>query len=147
MDFAHSQGQKIGIQLNHAGRKASGVAPWISFTASAESKDGGWPEDVWGPSTIPYSSTYPRPKELTKEGINEIVRAWVEATKRALQAGVDVIEIHNHFGYLLHSFCSPVSNKRTDEYGNSFEGRVRLTVEIVDAVRNVIPDEMPLFVR
>ncbi|KAG6886943.1 hypothetical protein C0995_003027, partial [Termitomyces sp. Mi166 len=146
VEFAHSQGQKIGIQLAHAGRKASTIAPWIGDqTASVEV--GGWPDDVWGPSTIPYSDQYPKPRELSKEGIKRVVDAFVAAAKRALKAGFDVIEIHNAHGYLLQSFLSPISNKRTDEYGGSFENRTRLTLEIVDAVRAVIPDNMPLFLR
>ncbi|KAL5529466.1 hypothetical protein ACEPAG_5451 [Sanghuangporus baumii] len=147
VEFAHSQGAKIGIQLAHAGRKASTVAPWLDLGATASFEHGGWPDDVWAPSAIPYNNEFPKPKELTKEGIKEIVRAFVDATKRALKAGIDVIEIHNAHGYLLHEFLSPVSNKRTDEYGGSFENRIRLTIEIVDAVRAVIPKETPLFLR
>ncbi|KAG6808196.1 hypothetical protein H0H92_005077, partial [Tricholoma furcatifolium] len=147
VEFAHAQSQKIGIQLAHAGRKASTVAPWISGDETASVEVGGWPDDVWGPSEVPYSATYPNPKALTKDGIKRIVDAYVAATKRALKAGFDVIEIHNAHGYLLHSFLSPVSNKRTDEYGGSFQNRTRLTLEIVDAVRAVIPDSMPLFLR
>ncbi|KAL5511398.1 OYE32_3 [Sanghuangporus vaninii] len=147
VDFAHSQGVKIGIQLAHAGRKASTVAPWLDLGAIASFEHGGWPDDIWAPSAIPYNDASPTPKELTKEDIKETVRAFVDATKRALKAGFDVIEIHNAHGYLLHEFLSPVSNKRTDEYGGSFENRIRLTLEIVDAVRAVIPKETPLFLR
>lgn len=137
----------MGIQLAHAGRKASTVAPWINGDATASEEIGGWPEDVWAPSAIPFSDTYPKPKELTKEGIKRIVDAFRDAAKRALKAGFDVIEIHNAHGYLLHEFVSPVSNQRTDEYGGSFENRIRFTLEIVDAVRAVIPNDMPLFLR
>ena len=147
VEFAHTQGQKVGIQLAHAGRKASTVAPWLSFHASATEEHGGWPDDVWAPSAIPYSDTFPKPKELTKEGIKDVVKAFVEAAKRALKAGIDVIEIHNAHGYLLSEFLSPQTNKRTDEYGGSFENRIRLTLEVVDAVRGVIPPSMPLFLR
>ncbi|KLO05662.1 FMN-linked oxidoreductase, partial [Schizopora paradoxa] len=147
VEFAHSQVQKIGIQLAHAGRKASTVAPWLSFSATATDAFGGWPDDVWAPSAIPYSETFPEPKELSREQIKDLVKAWVDAAKRALKAGVDVIEIHNAHGYLLHEFVSPVSNKRTDEYGGSFENRIRLSLEIVDAIRAVIPESMPLFLR
>ncbi|KAF5379008.1 hypothetical protein D9615_006057 [Tricholomella constricta] len=147
VEFAHSQGQKIGIQLAHAGRKASTSAPWIDGDETAFAAAGGWPEDVWGPSDVPFDETYPRPKALTKEGIRRVVQAFVDAARRAVEAGVDVVEIHNAHGYLLHSFLSPVSNKRTDEYGGSFENRTRLTVEIVDAVRAAIPEDMPLFLR
>ncbi|KAG5732248.1 putative NADPH dehydrogenase C23G7.10c [Termitomyces sp. T112] len=147
VEFAHSQGQKIGIQLAHAGRKASTIAPWISGDPTASTEAGGWPDDVWGPSAIAYSDQYPNPKALTKEGIKRVVDAYVAATKRALKAGFDLVEIHNAHGYLLQSFLSPISNKRTDEYGGSFENRIRLTLEVVDAVRAVIPDSMPLFLR
>ncbi|RDB27988.1 NADPH dehydrogenase afvA [Hypsizygus marmoreus] len=147
VEFAHSQGQKMGIQLGHAGRKASTVAPWISGEATASEAVGGWPDNVWGPSTIPYEQTYPKPKELTREGIATIVKAFFDAAKRAAKAGFDVVEIHNAHGYLLHSFLSPVSNNRTDDYGGSFENRIRLTLEVVDAVRAAIPNDMPLFLR
>lgn len=145
--FAHSQNQKIGIQLGHAGRKASTVAPWLSPGATATEAAGGWPEDVWAPSAIPYNDDFPKPKELSKQGIKRVVTAFMDAAKRALRAGFDVIEIHNAHGYLLHEFVSPASNKRTDEYGGSFENRVRLSLEVVDAVRAVIPPDMPLFLR
>ena len=147
VQFAHSQGQKIGIQLAHAGRKASTVAPWLDMGALATEEVGGWPNDVVGPSAVPYNENFPVPKELDKVGIKRIKTAFIEAAKRALQAGFDVIEIHDAHGYLLDSFISPVSNKRTDEYGGSFENRIRLTLEIVDAVRAIIPPTMPLFLR
>ncbi|RPD54649.1 FMN-linked oxidoreductase [Lentinus tigrinus ALCF2SS1-7] len=147
VQFAHSQNQKIGMQLAHAGRKASTVAPWLDMGATATEAVGGWPHDVLAPSAVPYNDTFPKPKELDKTGIKRVVAAFVAATKRALQAGFDVIEIHNAHGYLLDSFISPVSNKRTDEYGGSFENRTRMTLEVVDAVRAVIPVHMPLFLR
>lgn len=147
VEFAHSQNQKIAIQLAHAGRKASTLAPWLHMGLVATEEQGGWPEDVWGPSAIPFNDQFPKPKELTKEGIKRVKSAFVAAAKRALKAGFDVIEIHSAHGYLLSSFLSPVSNKRTDEYGGSFENRIRLLVEIADAIRAVIPPSMPLFVR
>ncbi len=147
VEFAHSQGQKIGIQLAHAGRKASMVAPWLGFTDMATEEYGGWPDDVWAPSAIPFSNTYPLPKELSRVQIKALVKAWVDATKRALTAGIDVVEIHNAHGYLLHEFVSPAANQRTDEYGGSFENRIRLSLEIVDAIRGIIPESMPLFLR
>lgn len=147
VEFAHSQNQKIGIQLGHAGRKASTVAPWIAGDSTASEAVGGWPDNVWGPSAIAYEETYPKPKELSKEGIKTIITAFVDATKRAIKAGFDVVEIHAAHGYLLHSSLSPASNKRTDEYGGSFENRIRMTLEVVDGVRAVMPDNMPLFVR
>ena len=147
INFIHSQGGKVAIQLAHAGRKASTIAPWLSFDAMASVEHGGWPDDIWGPSAVPHNEKAAVPNELTKDGIKEIVKAFVDAAKRALQAGVDVIEIHNAHGYLLHEFLSPISNKRTDEYGGSFENRIRLTLEIVDALRRIIPEDMPLFLR
>ncbi|KAI0792471.1 hypothetical protein C8Q75DRAFT_804847 [Abortiporus biennis] len=147
VDFAHSQNQKIAIQLAHAGRKASTVAPWLHSGKSASKEAGGWPDDVVGPSDIPYNDAFPKPKALTKEGIQRIVQAFVDGVKRALKAGFDVIEIHNAHGYLLSEFLSPTVNNRTDEYGGSFENRVRLTLQVVDAVRAVIPPSMPLFLR
>lgn len=147
VEFAHSQGQKIAIQIAHAGRKGSTVAPWLSMGDTATEEVNGWPKDVWAPSAVPFSDTFPTPNALTKEGIEEFKQAYVAGVKRALKAGFDVIEIHNAHGYLLHEFLSPVSNKRTDEYGGSFENRTRLTLEIVDLVRKTIPDTMPLFLR
>ncbi|KAH8820641.1 hypothetical protein F5884DRAFT_56983 [Xylogone sp. PMI_703] len=146
-EFAHGQGQKIMIQLAHAGRKASTVAPWISGHMAASDDIGGWLDNVWAPSAVPFSETFPKPKEMTKAQIQELKDAWVAAVKRAVKAGFDAIEIHNAHGYLLHEFLSPVSNKRTDEYGGSFENRTRLTLEIVDLTRKNIPEDMPLFLR
>ncbi|KAJ3800766.1 FMN-linked oxidoreductase [Lentinula aff. detonsa] len=145
VDFAHSQNQKIGIQLAHAGRKASTVAPFLHLNANATPVAGGW--QPLGPSAIPFSEVNQTPEELTKEDIQRIVKAWADSAKRAVAAGFDVIEIHNAHGYLLMSFISPASNHRTDEYGGSFENRIRLTLEIIDAIRAVIPDGMPLFLR
>ncbi|KAJ3568706.1 hypothetical protein NP233_g5542 [Leucocoprinus birnbaumii] len=150
VEFAHSQSQKIGIQLAHAGRKASTFPPFIanpSPTASSNPRERGWPDDVWGPSTKPFIDSYPHPKELTKEGIQRITHAFKDAAVRAVKAGFDVVEIHSAHGYLLSSFLSPSSNLRTDEYGGSFENRIRMLVEIVDVVRSVIPQTMPLLVR
>ena len=147
VEFAHSQNQKIGIQLAHAGRKASTVTPLIHPGAIAEELAGGWPDEVVGPTDAPYSDAYPRPKALTKEGIQRVVKRFVDAAKRTIKAGFDVIEIHGAHGFLISSFLSPVSNKRTDEYGGSFENRIRLAVEIVDAIRAVIPPTMPLLFR
>ncbi|KAG1729280.1 hypothetical protein EDB19DRAFT_1744132 [Suillus lakei] len=147
VEFAHSQNQKVGIQLAHAGRKASTVSSWLHLGLVATESTGGWPDNVWGPSTVPYDDTFPVPKELSKAQIKAVIVAFVEAAKRALKAGIDVIEIHNAHGYLLFSFLSPISNTRTDEYGGSFENRIRLTLEVVDAIRDVIPEDMPLFLR
>lgn len=147
VQFAHAQNQKIGIQLAHAGRKASTVAPWLHAGISAPVSDGGWPDDVWAPSPIPFSEKYPVPKELTKEGIERVKSAFVDAAKRSVRAGFDVIEVHAAHGYLLSEFLAPVANHRTDEYGGSFENRIRLLVEVVDGLRAVMPPTMPLFIR
>ena len=146
-DFAHSQNQKIAIQLAHAGRKASTVAPWLAQWKTATKEQGGWPEDIVAPSPVAHNPSLPQPRELTKEGIKEIVQAFADAARRAVQAGFDVIEIHGAHGFLLHSFMSPNSNFRTDEYGGSFENRTRIILEVVDAVRAVIPADTPLFYR
>ncbi|TEB34070.1 NADPH dehydrogenase [Coprinellus micaceus] len=145
--FAHSQSQKIAIQLAHAGRKASTAAPWITGDATASAEVGGWPDNVWAPSAVSFSEQYPNPKALTREGIQTVVQAFVDGAKRSLKAGFDVIEIHAAHGYLLNSFLSPASNKRTDEYGGNYDNRIRILLEVVDAVRRVIPETMPLFVR
>lgn len=147
VDFAHSQGQKIGIQLAHAGRKASTVAPWLSAGAVAGEDVGGWPGTVYGPSSIPWNEQHAPVKALTLDEINGVTEAWAAAVRRAVQVGFDLIEIHNAHGYLLHSFLSPVSNTRTDEYGGSFENRTRLTREIVEITRKNMPESMPLFLR
>lgn len=147
VEFAHSQGQKIGIQLAHAGRKASTVAPWLSSGEFAGKELNGWPDNVLAPSAIAYNEDHAQPKAMTKADVEHYKTAFRAAIERALRIGFDVIEIHNAHGYLLHEFLSPVSNKRTDEYGGSFENRIRLTLEIVDLARKMIPEDMPLFLR
>jgi 2,4-dienoyl-CoA reductase-like NADH-dependent reductase (Old Yellow Enzyme family) len=107
----------------------------------------GWPDNVWAPSTKPYSPNNAKPKALTIEGIKGIVQAHKEAAIRAVKAGFDVIELTAAHGYILSSFMSPSSNPRTDEYGGSWDNRIRFTLETVDAIRSVIPESMPLFVR
>ncbi|KAL8960306.1 MAG: hypothetical protein Q9193_002970 [Seirophora villosa] len=146
VDFAHSQGQKIGIQLAHAGRKASAVAPWLARSAVATKDVNGWPDNVLAPSSIAYPGLA-EPKAMTEEDIESYKASWVAAVQRAVKIGFDVIEIHNAHGYLLHSFLSPVSNKRTDEYGGSFENRTRLTLEVVELTRRTVPEDMPIFLR
>ncbi|KAF2799181.1 FMN-linked oxidoreductase [Melanomma pulvis-pyrius CBS 109.77] len=147
VEFAHSQNQHIGVQLAHAGRKASTVAPWLSAGDVAGFEKNGWPDNVYAPSAIPYNDHHCKPKEMTKQDIETFKKAFKDAIERALKAGFDSIEIHNAHGYLLHSFLSPASNHRTDEYGGSFENRTRLSLEIVEIARNTIPDTMPLFFR
>ncbi|KAH8084363.1 NADH:flavin oxidoreductase/NADH oxidase [Cristinia sonorae] len=146
VQFAHSQNQKIGIQLAHAGRKASTVAPWLHSGIAAGPVENGW-ENVRGPTEEPYNELFFKPKSLSTAEIKEYVQAFANAARRSLKAGFDVIEIHNAHGYLLNEFISPAVNTRTDEYGGSFENRIRFTLEVVDAIRAVIPSSMPLFLR
>ncbi|KAK2782790.1 hypothetical protein FQN52_000613 [Onygenales sp. PD_12] len=147
VEFAHSQNQIIGIQLAHAGRKASSLAPFLATNDVATEEAGGWPENVKGPNDIPFWDRLATPHAMTKQDIEEVKEAWGAATRRAVKAGMDFIEIHNAHGYLLFSFCSAVSNNRTDEYGGSFENRTRLSREIVSIVRQNMPKDMPLFLR
>ncbi|KAJ1985335.1 hypothetical protein H4R33_004091 [Dimargaris cristalligena] len=154
--FVHSQGAPIGIQLAHAGRKASTFP--LFFPASREAaspREGGWTEGqgssadtVWGPTDEPWGPHgMSQPHAMTLAEIEEVKLAFRDAAGRAAKAGFDVIEIHAAHGYLLHSFLSPISNRRTDHYGGSFENRVRLLLEIIAAIRSVWSDEKPLFVR
>ncbi|KAK2745086.1 hypothetical protein FQN57_003993 [Myotisia sp. PD_48] len=147
VEFVHSQGQKIGIQLAHAGRKASTLAPFLAAGDLAREDANGWPDNIKGPSDIPFSPSLGNPKAMTKADIEEFKEAFGAATRRAVQAGVDFVEIHNAHGYLLSSFLSETSNNRTDEYGGSFENRIRLTHEVTAIARKNMPDDMPLFLR
>ncbi|MCC6771111.1 MAG: NADH:flavin oxidoreductase/NADH oxidase [Gemmatimonadaceae bacterium] len=144
-DFIHAQGAASGIQLAHAGRKASTHRPWEGG-GQVTAASGGW-DDVVAPSAIAFADNYPQPHALTREGITRIVDAFREAAARARDAGFQVIEVHAAHGYLLHQFLSPLANHRTDEYGGSFENRVRLTLDVARAVRDVWPAEAPLLVR
>ncbi|KAJ5926448.1 hypothetical protein N7516_008221 [Penicillium verrucosum] len=146
VEFAHSQGQKIGIQLAHAGRKASTVAPWLGGVV-ANNSVGGWTDNVKAPSAIPFAEGDPTPIAMTQDDIAEVKTAWVAAVKRAITAGCDFIEIHNAHGYLLSSFLSPTSNQRTDNYGGSFENRIRLSLEIAQLTRDTVGDDVPVFLR
>ena len=140
VDFVHQHSKsKIGIQLAHAGRKAS---TWNGKQVSLEE---GW--QTVAPSPIPYMEGERIPHELSVEEINALVQRFKEAAQRAVNAGFDVIEIHAAHGYLLHQFLSPLSNNRTDEYGGSFENRCRFLLEVVEAVNEVLDDNHPLFVR
>lgn len=143
--FLHGQGAHAGIQLAHAGRKASTYRPWEGDGAIAP-ENGGW-ANVLAPSSIPFSPNYPQPRELDKPGLARVTAQFREAAVRAGRAGFDVIEIHAAHGYLLQEFLSPISNRRSDEYGGSLENRARLLLEVVDAIREVWPREHPLFVR
>ncbi|MFI9583392.1 NADH:flavin oxidoreductase/NADH oxidase [Streptomyces sp. NPDC052236] len=143
--FLESQGTVPGIQLAHAGRKASTDLPWLGGGPLAVDMEQGWLPV--GPSPLPYDTDHTVPAELTTDRIKEIVGQFADAAKRALAAGFRVAEIHGAHGYLIGEFLSPNSNHRTDEYGGSFENRTRLALEIVDAVRAVWPEELPLFFR
>ncbi|HEY2046617.1 MAG TPA: NADH:flavin oxidoreductase/NADH oxidase [Candidatus Udaeobacter sp.] len=145
VSFVHEQGSIAGMQLAHAGRKASTRRPWEGHGAIPE-HDGGW-KKVVAPSALAFANTYPMPQALTTNGIQEVVFAFATAARRACQAGFRVIEIHAAHGYLIHEFLSPLSNKREDDYGGSFENRTRLCRGIVAAVRSEWPKELPLLVR
>jgi 2,4-dienoyl-CoA reductase-like NADH-dependent reductase (Old Yellow Enzyme family) len=140
--FIEAQGSVPGVQLAHAGRKASTYAPWKGSGAVAE---GGW--QVVAPSAVKFSDDYPQPVALDAAGLQKVIADFRSATERALAAGFKVMEIHAAHGYLLHEFLSPLSNQRTDNYGGSLENRSRLLLEVVAAVRQVLPAELPLFVR
>jgi 2,4-dienoyl-CoA reductase-like NADH-dependent reductase (Old Yellow Enzyme family) len=145
VNFIHEQGSIAGMQLAHAGRKASTRRPWEASGAVAES-EGGW-KKVVAPSALAFTDNYPMPQALTTDGIQEIVAAFAAAGRRACQAGFRVVEVHAAHGYLIHEFLSPLSNKREDDYGGSFENRTRLCREVVAAVRSALPKGLPLFVR
>ena len=142
--FAHGQGVKIAIQLAHAGRKASCDVPWRGGGKLAE-EEGGWP--VVGPSPVPFRDGDHDPHPLSRDEMQGIIRAFGDAARRAIRAGFDAIELHSAHGYLLHSFLSPLSNRRTDDYGGSLTNRMRLLTEVAEHVRGVMPGDMPLLVR
>lgn len=143
-DFIKDYGAVPAIQLAHAGRKGSRSKNWEGNTLWPEDK-GGW--QVVGPSALSYGDGYPVPEELDRDGIKKVINDFREAARRSHEAGFDIIEIHAAHGYLIHEFLSPISNKRADEYGGSFENRIRILTEIADAIREVWPDSKPLFVR
>ncbi|KAF9535638.1 putative NADH:flavin oxidoreductase 2 [Crepidotus variabilis] len=152
VNFSHAQTTKIGIQLAHAGRKASTRAPWVQRQISkggssiATKEEGGWPDNVYAPSAIKFSPTYPEPKAMTDQQIHELEDAFLAAVERAKKAGFDFIEIHGAHGYLLHNFLSPLSNIRDDKWGGqALENRLRLTLQLVKRVREAWSG--PLFVR
>lgn len=141
--FAHAQGAKIGVQLGHAGRKASTIRPWEGHGSVPES-EGGW--TTVAPSALAFGD-YATPKALSEAEIQRIVADFAAAAKRALAAGFDAIELHGAHGYLIHQFYSPLSNRRTDGYGGDFDGRVRFALEVVTAVRSAVGEDVPLFTR
>jgi len=143
--FVRRQGAVVGIQLAHAGRKASCDLPWKGGESLKTPEAGGWP--VIGPSPVPFREGDPVPRELDRAGIDGVVAAFEAAARRALAAGFQVIEIHAAHGYLLHEFLSPLSNRRTDEYGGSLENRMRLVLRVAERLRALVPADLPLFVR
>ncbi|HET6856826.1 MAG TPA: NADH:flavin oxidoreductase/NADH oxidase [Streptomyces sp.] len=142
--FLKTQGTVPGIQIAHAGRKASTGQPWVDG-GPVGLDAGGWQPAA--PSPVPFAEGHPVPDELTTEQIQEIVGQFADAARRALTAGFEVVEVHGAHGYLIGEFLSPHSNHRTDAYGGSFENRVRFALEVVDAVRAVWPQDKPLFFR
>ncbi len=142
-DFIHSQGAVAGIQLAHAGRKASTRRPWDG-RGYVPPGDGGW--ETVGASALGYAD-WPAPRALTAEELVAHPGAWADGARRSLDAGFDVAEIHAAHGYLLHQFLSPLTNRRTDAWGGDLTGRSRLLLAVVDAVREVWPDDRPVFVR
>jgi 2,4-dienoyl-CoA reductase-like NADH-dependent reductase (Old Yellow Enzyme family) len=143
INFAHSQGVKIGIQLAHAGRKASTMRPWEDHLI-ATPEEGGW--EATSSSATAFAG-YPTPRALTINEIKELTDKFAQAATRAVKVGFDVIEIHAAHGYLFHQFFSPLMNNRTDEYGGSYENRTRFLLEATKAIRAAIPTTTPLFVR
>jgi 2,4-dienoyl-CoA reductase-like NADH-dependent reductase (Old Yellow Enzyme family) len=142
--FIHKQGSVAGIQLAHAGRKASAPAPWKG-NRQISRENGGWQTVSAG--ALPFNEGEMLPEALSAAGINKVIEDFKAAAQRSLAAGFKVIEIHAAHGYLIHQFLSPLSNPRTDEYGGSFENRVRLLLQITEAIQSVWPKELPLLVR
>jgi 2,4-dienoyl-CoA reductase-like NADH-dependent reductase (Old Yellow Enzyme family) len=144
-DFIHQHGSVAGIQLAHAGRKASHELPWNGNAQIPSDQPNGWKSVA--PSAIPFTPDEEAPIELNKVGIEKVKADFKAAALRALAAGFKVIELHGAHGYLLHEFLSPLSNHRKDEYGGSFENRIRFLLEIIESVKEVWPEENPLFIR
>lgn len=147
VDLYHQYGAACGIQIGHAGRRASAERPWDG-AAPIQRQDG--PEAAWqrvGPSAVPEREGYPAPRELTEREIEDLIQAFVAAARRALAAGFDVVEIHGAHGYLIHSFYSPVSNRRTDAFGGTRDKRMRFPLLVAEAVRAAWPADKPLFYR
>lgn len=142
--FLKEHGAVPGIQLAHAGRKASTASPWHGGQV-IDGKQGGWMPEA--PSAIAFSDKHVTPRELSKKDIESVVQDFEDAAKRSLEAGFEVVEIHAAHGYLLHEFLSPLSNQRTDEYGGSLENRMRFPLEVAERIRKVWPAKWPVFVR
>jgi len=144
-NFIEEQGAIAGVQLAHAGRKASHTEPWNGGKQILPTDENGW--ETVSASAVPFSASEIAPLELDKVGIDKVITDFKTAAERALAAGFKVIELHGAHGYLINQFLSPLSNKRTDGYGGTFENRIRLLLEIITAVNEVWPEEYPLFVR
>ncbi|MCW3119333.1 MAG: NADH:flavin oxidoreductase/NADH oxidase [Chitinophagaceae bacterium] len=142
--FIKQQGAGVGIQLAHAGRKASSASPWKGGK-QIKIQDGGWKS--FAPSAIPFHDNDEAPHALDKEGIEKVIKDFTRAAQRAIQAGYQVLEIHAAHGYLLNEFLSPLTNHRLDEYGGSFENRIRLLLRVIEGIQTVWSKESPLFVR
>jgi 2,4-dienoyl-CoA reductase-like NADH-dependent reductase (Old Yellow Enzyme family) len=142
--FIAEQGARAGIQLAHAGRKASTAAPWFGGGAVAPDA-GGW--QPIAPSALPFDAGSPMPREMGTADIEAVTAQFVAAARRALGAGFEVVELHAAHGYLLHEFLSPISNKRTDEFGGSLANRMRVPLQVAKAVREAWPKNLPMFVR
>ncbi|KAF5565898.1 NADPH dehydrogenase [Fusarium napiforme] len=153
VDYIHSQGQKSGIQLCHSGPKGSMLPPWLAkgdpmvHFPLANEESGGWPNEVWAPSAICHGPGYPMPKEMGYKQIDLAVEHFASAARRAVEAGVHFIELHGAHGYLINAFLSPLTNRRTDEYGGSFENRTRFLFRVLKAVRDAIPSNIVLSMR
>ncbi len=144
VDFVHQQGRLIGLQLAHAGRKASCDKPWLGRTQLGPQDANGW--QTVAPSPIPYNDNDYQPHELTNDEIKSLVQSFKDAASRAVKAGYDIIEIHGAHGYLIHQFLSPLTNHRTDNYGGSFENRARFLIEVIEAIQSVL-DKQSLWLR
>ena len=143
--FIEAQGAVAGVQLGHAGRKASVSPPWHGKPGTVALEEGGW--QTVAPSAIAFDPKHQVPQELDQEAIATVIKDFVSASLRAVAAGFKVIELHGAHGYLLHQFLSPISNRRQDQYGGCFENRIRLLLEVTQAVREALPQSLPLIVR
>jgi len=142
--FIKEQGSVAGIQLAHAGRKASTWSPWKG-DGMVPIAEGGW--EAVAPSALAFHTNYPQPREMSADDIQKAIDDFADAARRSVAAGFEVIEVHAAHGYLLHEFLSPLSNRRTDEYGGSLEDRMRFPLAVVSAVRAAVPESTPVFVR
>ncbi|GAA6041250.1 hypothetical protein JCM8097_001297 [Rhodosporidiobolus ruineniae] len=156
-DFIKAQGALAAIQLAHGGRKTSTLAPWLDTSTikphlkshvATDGPAGGWTKDVMAPSAIPYEEdTFPTPREMDEKDFAELTQSWIDAVRRADEAGADILEIHSAHGYLLHNFLSPLSNQRKDKYGGSLENRMRYPLELISTVRAHWPSHKALLLR